>query len=145
MRLLPSEKLGLEPDRMSRPATTSVDTIDYALAVDELMRTSRLRSVTKGQAHTPVDDEIYHWFRARWPMLDVHHGTELGARELRDRDWWTAFRQHLGALKVRDLERQVLVQVDTTKPVDDGDNVRFVPRVVWLAIEVCRACEAVSR
>ncbi len=85
------------------------------------------------------DDELYSWFRGRWPLVCVNEPT-AGERELRDPDWWREFNQHFEG-RVHNMTEMVILQRDVSKPLGAQGNFCFVPRGVRLAIEICRSRE----
>ena len=91
-------------------------------------------------ASAKIDHQIHSWFRGRWPSVPVVNSDH--EHYLVDPAWWNAFFDHFGA-DVPDMRESCILQLDTHRPMT-GDNIRFVYRGVWLAIEITRSRERVD-
>ena len=86
------------------------------------------------------DDELYKEFRSRFPLSNVRD--IRGAESLlRNKAAWTSFHARFEG-RVADPSLLTLNTLNVCRGLRDLDNVVFVGRLVWLAIEVCRHREA---
>ena len=101
----------------------------------------RVRGVTaQVSSNRALDDELYREFRSRFPSVNVHNlrGAEPALRNV---EKWKSFHAHFEE-RIAGPNQATMSTLDASRGLRDLDNVVFVGRLVWLAIEVCRLRES---